>query len=756
MSKLVIVESPGKIKKIQSYLGKPYVVKASFGHIRDLDPKELSVDIENNFKPNYIVSKDKTKVVSELKKISSQCVETILAADQDREGEAIAESLKEVLKLKNPKRMIFTEITKAALEKAASNPTLIDKNQVYAQQTRRILDRIVGYQISPLLWKYLPGTKSAGRVQSVLVRILIDKENKVRESNSELRVKIYGEFSFKRKKINSTLYKGENIKEFSSLEKPKKLLGKIKDDDKFYIEKVITSETKKNPPPPFITSTLQQEASYKLRFPTKKTMMVAQKLYEKGLITYMRTDSTVLSKAALGMIKKYVIEKYGEKYSQTRNYTKNKKNAQEAHEAIRPTKLDVNVSKLSADESKLFTLIMNRTLASQMSSALILNQKLFVKCSNKHWKNYHFQTIINNVKFDGYLIIYNNMEENDTQLIKINEKDELKLEKLTSTEDYQAPPKRLNEAGLVSYLEKKGIGRPSTYASLISKILDRKYIEVKNIAGEKRDINFYELTKDLVLENGKKSIAFGSEKNKLVPTDLGVKTNDFLLKYFDNILEENFTAHLEEQLDKIASGKLFWTDVLGEFYQNFKPIIKSLEDKKVEKKEDNDELLGEIDGKKIYRGKGKYGPYVKCEDSSNGKWKFASFKGKKITLEEANELLKYPKMLGKKGNTLVSLNKGEYGYYIKYGTLNYSLPKSLKENKIEKMDLKEALEYLAGKGDENVIKGIIHKSKLILVKKGPYGNYIQTTFKGKKMNIKLGEEIPEDEEIIEKVMKKLK
>lgn len=749
--KLVIVESPGKIKKIQSYLGNDYQVEASFGHIRDLDPKGLSIDIENDFKPTYVVSKDKSKVVSKLISISKKCDETILAADQDREGEAIANSLKEVLKLKSPKRIVFTEITKTAINKAVSNPTVINKNEVYAQQARRLLDRIVGYQLSPILWKHLPGTKSAGRVQSVLVRILVEQEMKIRETANELRVKIFGEFNHKRKKINTTLYEKDNIKEFNSLEDTKTLLDKVDKKDRYYVDNVITSEVSKTPFPPFITSTLQQEASIRLRFPTKKTMSVAQKLYEKGLITYMRTDSTVLSNAALGMLKTYILEKYGEDYYQFRNYTKNKKNAQEAHEAIRPTKLDVNMSKLSSEESKLFTLILNRTLASQMSSAKILNQKIFIKTTNSKWKKYHFQTIVNQVKFDGYLKVYNNQDEDD-KIIKLKEKDELDLNGITSTEDYKEPPKRLNEAGLVRYLEKKGIGRPSTYSSLISKVLERNYIEIKSISGVKKDINFYKLTKDIILESGSKSIAVGSEKNKLVPTDLGIKSNTFLVSHFSNILEEGFTAHLEDQLDLISHGKITWVSVLSDFYQNLKPIIKKLEDVKVEKRDDIDELLGEINNTKIYKGKSKFGDYVK--KSENGKWKFASYE-KGMSLEEAYNKLEFPKVLGKKGNTVISLNNGKYGYYIKYGTINQGLPKDID---LKSITLENALEYVAGKGDENVLKGFIHKNKLILVKKGPYGNYIQTTYKGKKVNVKLPKkkEIPDEEYILELIKEKLK
>lgn len=750
--KLVIVESPGKIKKIQSYLGADYIVEASFGHIRDLDPKNISVDIENNFKPTYAISKDKGKVVSKLKSLSGKASETILAADQDREGEAIANSLKEVLKLKDPKRIIFTEITKTAIDNAIKNPTVIDKNQVYAQQTRRILDRIVGYQLSPLLWKHLPGTKSAGRVQSVLVRIIVEQEEKIRSTENELRIKMYGEFNLdgKRKNINSTLYENEKIKEFKSLKKSQKLLNSLTKECKFYIKKIEKSDNKKNPPPPFITSTLQQDASGKLRFPTKKTMMVAQKLYEKGLITYMRTDSTVLSKAALGMLKNYIIDKYGKKYYKGRNYTKNKKGAQEAHEAIRPTKMSIDEKKLNNDELKLFNLILNRTLASQMSAAVITNQKIYIKTDNINWERYHFQTIINNIKFDGYLKVYHNQDEDD-KLLNLNENDNVNIVSITSTEDYKELPKRLNEAGLVRYLEKRGIGRPSTYSSLISKVLDRKYIEIKNIPGVKKDINYIKLNSELILESGKRSIAIGSERNKLMPTELGFKSNKFLIENFSNILEENFTANLEKQLDMIASGKLKWTVVLEDFYKNLKPIIEKLNIKVVIKSDDVDELLGEKDGNRVYFGKSKFGKYIKKKE--NGKWKFCSVDSKP-SLDKACELLIYPKFLGKKVNTIVTLNNGKYGYYIKYGTINQSLPKDINPDDIT---LESALEYVAGKGDKNVLKGFVHKNKLILVKKGPYGNYIQTMFKGKKVNLKLNKkDIPEEDELIEIVKSKLK
>ncbi|ADO67117.1 putative DNA topoisomerase IA [Cafeteria roenbergensis virus] len=744
--KLVIVESPGKIKKIQSYLGDNYHVEASFGHIRDLDPNGLSVDLDNNFNPTYVISPDKSKIVDKLESISNKAEETILAADQDREGEAIAYSLKEVLKLKNPPRIIFTEITKTAIEKAILNPSHINQHEVYAQQARRILDRIVGYQLSPLLWKHLPGTKSAGRVQSVLVRIIVEQERKIRETQSEMRVKVYGEFLKGKKKINTTLYYKDKIKEFENLDIPEQLFKLLTNKDNFYVDKIITSQVNKNPPPPFITSSLQQEASIRLKFPTKMTMSVAQKLYEKGLITYMRTDSTVLSSAALGMLKKFIIENYGDNYYQGRNYTKNKKNAQEAHEAIRPTKLNVDTSKLKLEEKKLFNLILNRTLASQMASAIITNQKIYIKTNNIKWNKYDFQTIVNHIKFEGYLKVYHNQEE-DEKIIKLQEKEQVDLNQLTTTEDYKEPPKRLNEASLVNYLEKKGIGRPSTYSSLISKVLDRKYVEIKSIPGVKQKINFVQLNKNFVLDRGSKQIAVGSEKHKLIPTELGFKSNDFLMKYFNNILEENFTAHLENSLDKISHNKLCWIDLLSDFYQNLKPIIQSLNNLKIERKDDIDELLGEINKIKIYYGKSQYGFYVKKQE--NKKWKFSSVESKP-TLEEAFKKLEFPKVLGKKGNTVVTLFIGKFGPYIKYGSLNCSIPSDVN---INKLTLEDSFKYLEGKGNKNILKSIMHNNKLILIKKGPYGNYLQTTFKSKKINLKLGEKIPEDNEIIEMINK---
>lgn len=746
--KLVIVESPGKIKKIQSYLGKDFQVEASFGHIRDLNPKGLSVDIENDFKPSYVISTDKKKVVSKLKKLSSKASETILAADQDREGEAIAFSLKDELKLKDPPRMIFTEITKTALERAVSNPSKINMNEVFAQQGRRILDRIVGYQLSPLLWKYLPGTKSAGRVQSVLVRILVEKERLIRETQSDLRVKLYGEFNYDNKKINSTLYKKEKIMEFENLDQTKKLLNYLSKEDEFMVEQIIKTNNKKNPPPPFITSTLQQEASIRLKFPTKKTMSVAQKLYEKGLITYMRTDSTMLSKTAMGMMKTYILEKFGKEYYQGKNYTTNKKNAQEAHEAIRPTKLDVNFSKLTNEESKLLLLIINRALASQMKPAIITNQKIIIKCNNTKWNKYYFQTMLNKIKFDGYLKIYNNQEDNN-KLVKLNENDILIITSLTATEDFKEPPKRLNEAMLVKYLEKKSIGRPSTYSSLISKIIDRKYVETRNITGEKKKINYLVLNNKLDLQEKTKDIFLGSEKMKLVPTEIGFQTNDFLMKYFSNILEENFTAHLEEQLDLISKGKITVVSLLSDFYQNLKPIIKSLNDQVVVKKDDIDELLGEINNCKIYFGESKYGKYVKKYE--NNKWKFSSVESKP-TLKEAEKLLVFPKLLGKKGKTEIYLNNGKYGPYIKFGKTNTPVPKDIDINQISQED---AFDYILGKNDKYTLHGFFNKNNLILIKKGQYGKYIQTNIKGKKTNIPLRtKNIPDNETIIKLINNK--
>jgi DNA topoisomerase-1 len=583
MSKnLVIVESAGKIKKISEYLGSDYIVKASFGHCMDLDPKTLSIDIQNNYKPNYIISEGKHKVVKELKNIAKECKNVILAADNDREGEAIAWFLANILNLKDPPRIIFTEITKKALQHAINNPTKINMEMVNAQQTRRILDRLVGYKISPILQKNLneKDAKSAGRVQSVLVKIINDKENEINNQTITSYLKTVGIFNFGEKfknKIDCIL-----TKKFNTMNEGLNFLNSI---DKKTVFKVINIQNKisiRKPSPPFITSSLQQEASTKLKFNVKKTMEIAQKLYEGGYITYMRTDSPNMSQEAINNCKKYILEKYGEKYSNPINYSSSS-HAQEAHEAIRPTNININEFESSdKDQEKLYNLIWKRTVASQMSPANINIQSIDIDTFNNNKSVLYPDKWIatyESIVFDGFLIVYDNFEEDTEEkskgLIEIKINDILKLNKIKISEEYNKLPLRYNEANLVKFLEKNNIGRPSTYAAIINKILERKYVEIKDINGIKQNSNIIEFDKNYKIKESSKEIIIGKENKKIVPTELGIKITKFLEENFENIMQIDFTSEIELYLDKIAEGKAKWVNILDQFYQKFNPICES-------------------------------------------------------------------------------------------------------------------------------------------------------------------------------------
>jgi DNA topoisomerase-1 len=744
MSKiLVIVESPGKIKKINEYLGNDYIVKASFGHVQDLDKKTMSIDIDNNFTPNYITSPDKLKVVKELKDLASKCKEVILASDEDREGEAIAGSLRTVLKLKNPKRIVFHEITKKAIQDAVLSPIEINENLVEAQCARRLLDRLMGYKISDVLQKYKIGN-SAGRVQSVVVRILTDKEKEIADAISEPFLKTTGDFCIKDTKFNGLL----NY-QFKNIDDSKKFLETI---DKETIFKVISVENKQStrkPSAPFITSTLQQDASTKMGFQVKRTMDAAQKLYEAGLITYMRTDSTNLSEDALKACEKYIKKEFGKEYSDLKTYTSKNKGAQEAHEAIRPTQIDkANPEGLEGDTEKLYQLIWKRTVASQMSNAKVNVQTILIDAQkNKNSllvfksKQYNFISTLENIEFDGFLKLYDNSKEDDEEVVKgkieIKEKDIIDMNKLKVTEEYTKLPLRFNEAGLIKFLEKNGIGRPSTYASIISNIIDKKYVEIKNIDGVKKDSKCLELNngKKITIKESTKEIRVGKENKKLVPTELGIQIVKFLLENFNPVMDIKFTADFEEYLDKIADGKATRYNVLNQFYQLFNPIcVKLLQEVKSNPTLSNsDKLLGidEESGLEIYYGSGKFGPYVKkLEEKGSTKWKFASIKNddpEEIGLEDAVILLKYPINLGTFNKKGVNLQKGPYGLYIKYGDKNISIPQTDDIDDITLDSIKPFLEGSAsGAGiDKYALKTFTHKNKIINVKKGEFGPFLQ-------------------------------
>ena len=772
---LVILESPGKIKTVEKYLGPEYKVCASYGHIMDLDKKTLSIDIENNYKPNYIISEDKHQVVRSLRYIAKNCKEVIIASDMDREGEKIGADVATILKLKNPKRLVFHEITKSSMKHAIENPSTINYDMVYAQQARRLLDRLVGYKISPVLWKYTRGGTSAGRVQSVVVRVIVDKENDINNSISNPYFKTTAKFKFKKTTFNSVLNQSNrdknksSIYHFKSYKKALKFIKKINQNTVFKVVDVFEKQIERKAPAPFTTSTLQQDASTKLRFNVKRTMMTAQKLYEAGLITYMRTDSVNMSKDAMGQCSKYIIDKYGQKYSQPKNITKKSKGAQEAHECIRPTKISlVSASqkmKNNNDAQKLYQLIWKRTVASQMSNAIINLQTILIDALNKVSeednrdepvlpKRTNFQAILETIIFDGYLILYNNKEDKEDVekgKIKIKKDNEVEMKEIKISEEYTKPPLRYNEAGLVRFLEKKGIGRPSTYASIISKIVDRKYVVFKDIEGVKKESKIILLNNKYKLKESKKEITIGKEKNKLTPTEQGITISQFLIKNFGPIMEIDYTAKFEKFLDKIAQGKAKWATVLDNYYKMFSPmVVKLMEDAKhLTNLNQTDTLVGKHpdSGLEIYSGNGKYGPYVKI--LKNDKWKYVAVKDKgKMTLEKAVKLLEFPICLGKIGKDKVYLHQGKFGYYLKKGKDNMFI----KDKKIDLNDID--LDYakkLYESGDPYSLKSFNVKGKKINLKKGPYGLYLQIVSKKNKTNISINN-LTEDDIDLEKVL----
>ena len=750
MSKsLVIVESPGKIAKISKILGSQYNVMASVGHIRNLDPKKLSVDIGNNFKPEYIIIKDKRKVVSNLKDAVKSCKEVILAADEDREGEAIAASLAEVLNLKKPKRIVFNAITKTEIMNALKNPRLIDDKMVNAQKTRMILDKIVGYRLSPLLWNNIGHGLSAGRVQSVVVKIVIEREDKIEEFNSENNFKVTSIFDSDKGEIKSTLYNLEkkdsknifkgSIFKTNSSENINKLFN-VFIKSVYEVSNVFDKKSLRNPSPPFITSSLQQEASYKLGFTPKRTMSVAQKLYESGHITYMRTDSTNLSKEAMTECKKYIKKEFGDKYYKERTFASKSKNAQEAHEAIRPTHIDKQNAGGSSEEKKLYSLIWKRTVASQMSPANINNKIIQIEITHKKKIPYYFESSIETIEFDGFLKVYNlkNQDEENTDESKDksttipNKGDKLKYNEITATEEFSKSVGRYNEASLVKELESKGIGRPSTFANVISKIQDKGYVERKDIAGEKKKVEIITLKKDMITKKIKE-INLGKEKNKLVPTNTGRMVTKYLDENFDDIMKYKFTAKMEELLDKIANGDISWLKVLEDFYNPFDETYKKLYDSGVIKSKSEGELLGKdpLTQNDIYKTTTKYGPVVKMVGDSSKDTKYASLVKpltlESVTLQDALNLLKYPLELGIYNESIVELCKGQYGFYLKYNSKNYPAPD-------DDIKLKEAINIIKSK-QKDLIKEVKDKTKIYTIKNGEYGPYISYK-QGNKLTFK--------------------
>jgi DNA topoisomerase I len=747
---LFIVESPGKIKKISSILGNDYIVKASIGHIRNLDRKNLGFDVNNNFKPEYKICSDKRKVVSELKKLCKSCKEVILAADEDREGEAIAASLAEELKIKNPIRIVFNEITKTGILNALKNPRKIDKNMVDAQKARMILDKLVGYKLSPLLWGNILHGLSAGRVQSVVLRIVIDREKKIEDFSSNNTFKTVGYFNDKKKneyksilheinkkKSTKDILKGEvfKLKEEKDVEKLLNIFKK----SKFIVHNIHSKESLRNPSKPFITSSLQQEASIKYGFTTKRTMLIAQKLYEAGYITYMRTDSCNLSKEALQNCKSFIIEEYGKKYYKERQFKSKSKNAQEAHEAIRPTKFSRRIISGDNDRIRLYNLIWKRTVASQMSPAKINNTYIQIEITHKKKLPYYFETNIEKIVFEGYLKVYNiKNEEEDENEDDDNEENNIKsipkkgevmdMKNIISTEEYSKSIGRYNEASLVKKLEQYGIGRPSTFANIISKIQEKEYVIKKNINGEKKEIKILELKSNKISKKNKE-ILLGKEKNKLVPTDMGKRVTEYLINNFKDVMDYKFTAYMENDLDNIAKGEKIWYKVLKDFYNPFNDKYLKLKNNSVTKEKSNGRYLGEHPENKwkIYATTAKYGPVIKMfRQTAGGKVskdiKYVSiekpYKVDSITLKDALKLLKYPYSLGKYKEKDVMINKGPYGIYIKYNNKNFPIDQK------KDLNLENIISVIKEKtkNDISSIKG--EDGKNYDIKNGPYGYYI--------------------------------
>ena len=680
---LVIVESPAKAKTIEKFLGKDYKVMSSYGHICDLKKKEFSINT-TTFEPEYEIPAEKEKLVSSLKSEVKKADTVWLASDEDREGEAISWHLYTVLGLKpeNTKRIVFHEITKNAILNAIENPREIDTNLVYAQQARRVLDRIVGFKLSPVLWRKVKPALSAGRVQSVTVRLIVEREREINKFTTESGYRVTAQFMLPSEDGEKNTLNTELSKRFKTREEAEKFLESCK-DAQFVIDDVTTKPLKKSPAAPFTTSTLQQEAARKLGFTVSQTMMVAQRLYESGYITYMRTDSVNLSSLCIGSCKSVVADIYGEKYHKSRNYSTNSKGAQEAHEAIRPTYMANTTIEGTIPEKRLYELIWKRTIASQMADAQVEKTTVNIAISG------HSESFIATGEvtiFDGFLQVYRESSDDevvgDTSAIPaVHKGDQLEAKEIVATERFTQHPPRYTEASLVRKLEELGIGRPSTYAPTISTIQQRSYVEKGNKPGTPRKYDIITLKNGkITAKEGKETV--GAEKAKLMPTDIGIVVNDFLLEFFPEIMDYNFTANVEKEFDEIADGKRHWADHISDFYKGFEPKIEGIIQTKNEHKV-GERVLGNDpkSGKPVSVKIGRFGPIVQVGSASDEeKPRFAQMKPgqtlETITLEEALELFSLPRTLGEYEGNTVTIGAGRFGPYIKHGSAYVTLPKS--------------------------------------------------------------------------------
>lgn len=730
MKNLVIVESPAKAKTIEKFLGKDFVVKSSYGHIRDLAKKDLGINIADKYQPTYLVSPDKKAVIKELREHSAKADMVWLASDEDREGEAIAWHLFEVLKLDKAKtrRIVFHEITPKAIKHAIENPREIDYNLVNAQQARRILDRLVGFELSPLLWKKVKPSLSAGRVQSVAVRMIVEREREIINHIPDFSYRVLGDFednSAKSYRLSAQLNKKINNElEVESFLNPLP-------NQKFIISSILKKPGKKSPAPPFTTSTLQQEASRKFGFSVSQTMSLAQRLYESGYITYMRTDSVNLSEDAINAAANKIKSSFGEKYHKARRYSTKIKGAQEAHEAIRPAYMDRESVEGNSGEQRLYSLIWKRTIASQMAEALL--EKTTINIPVESDKSYKFVAQGEVLLFDGFLKVY--MESNDEEapeeqaglLPPFKEGDDVNLLKVTATQRFTNHPPRYTEASLVKKMEELGIGRPSTYAPTISTIQKRNYVVKEDRSGFQRNITEFILDKNIV-NKIQKVENFGAEKGKLFPTDVGMVVNDYLFEYFESVMDYSFTANVEKEFDDIAEGKIEWNVMIDDFYRPFHKTVEYAEEHSERKA--GERVLGEDpkSGKPLLVRIGKYGPMAQigtAEDEE--KPQFASLRRDQhletITFEEALELFKLPRQLGEFEGKQVSVSIGRFGPYVRHDSLFASLKS---EDDPYVIELDRAIELIKEKkeADAKKIIKIFDEKEKVKVQNGKYGPYI--------------------------------
>jgi DNA topoisomerase I len=763
---LLLVESPHKAETIKKMLGDKYVVKATVGHIMDLDPKGMSIDIKNNFEPKYVPNEDKKTVIAEIKKLAKNADKIIFASDPDREGEMIAWSSAQLLNVKNPIRVSYTEITKDAIMAALDKPREIDMSLVDAQKTRRILDRIVGYEVSPILMKLFSILHlSAGRVQSVVARLIIDRENEIKDffkQDITAIFKISGTFNFEKDILNANLFNvgksddndekvnndddepeeetEKGIVKIISLEKAKEMLEKfIK--SKFSITDIHEKILTRNPLPPFSTSSMQQAGANKLGLDVKRTMYAAQHLYEAGFITYLRTDSINLSVEALKNIGSYIEKKYGKEFHKETQYKSKSKNTQEAHEAIRPTNInvtEVSGKNINSDEIRLYSLIWKRSVASQMSPAKIKQIQIYIGIDNM--KKHEFRSKTETIEFAGFLKVYNVDEmDNNTTMIKKVPKigTKLDMENIVGKQTYKKPPSRYNDGTLVNKIkpENLNIGRPATTMSIITKIQERGYIVKQDVDGIEKEVITLTLNNAKKINTTKEKIMFGKETQKFVPTDLGMMVNEFLVKYFPKMMNYQFTSEMEEKLDDIAEGKTKWLSVMKTFYDDFHPVVEKVSSNIKELMKDKQKVIGKHPetGEEIIASVGKFGPYVKMKQ---GKKTIKAPIQKPLTMENITvkdvlKLFEYPKNLGKYNEIEILLQKGKFGFYLIYGNEKVSVGDK------NELTQEEAINAIKEKAAKTLWKHIDDKT-IYQVLNGPYGQYIKVTFASKKsINVKL-------------------